>query len=171
MDISCSAFDQKLNLHLLKMKKVMIFQPIKILCEMIMINNRYVAKTLSKALKRLWSVLLWYFVVIMWTEEFGQSLSNKVVRLALFIKQSLIFWKHSIFVFVGHVGQEGWNDSILEKGTCKPVCHQNVCKYFNNAFNYLIKLVDPCRISKESCIWKIPSHFWTLSGTYLLFYK
>ena len=48
-----------------KMKKVMAFQSIKILCEMIMINNRYVAKTLSKALKRLWSVLLWYFVVIM----------------------------------------------------------------------------------------------------------
>ena len=53
-----------------KMKKVMAFQSIKILCEMIMINNRYVAKTLSKALKRLWSVLLWYFVVIMWTEVF-----------------------------------------------------------------------------------------------------
>ena len=75
-----------------KMKKVMAFQSIKIMCEMIMIDNRYVAKTLSKALKRLWSVLLWYFVVIMWTEEFGQSLFNKDLRLALFIKQSLIFW-------------------------------------------------------------------------------
>ena len=40
-------------------------------------------------------------------------------------------------------------NSILEKGTCKSVFHQNVFMYFNNVFNYLIKLVDPFRTKKR----------------------